>query len=370
MTSLPPRRRSNPAWLAVATLILLLAPVIARTAAAPSRAEDGPVTAAKFTRRAMLPHWQLPFCPSFGSPWSPAGSLLAVTNGEALAVFDARHPETAPRVVLRIPRAGDILVAWSPDGDWLACECTRMRVEGDPKRGWSRSLWAVPAAVGDPQVVEWNHDLWSFAWASTGALIAWDAKGVRTLDPPAAWKAAHPQARSRTPFLTFLPKHGVLSVVPGKPGEAPAVTPAHGLDAALARERFPGGGRFLLTRLGQPSRNLVLDAQGEILGDLDAPVRTDPQHEPDGFTATSVCADGHTIAGSYERPRHRDGSSAAGDVVHDTWLVFLTDTLGTARVPVSGAGLGIEPHCAPVGRDVALRLPDGGIEVGVLTLRH
>ncbi len=134
------------------------------------------------------------------------------------------------------------------------------------------------------------------------------------------------------------------------PGYLPAVG-AKGLGPAIPRERFPDGRRYLLTRIGkQPERNLVLDAQGEILGDLDAPVRADPQHEPDGFTAISVCSDGNTIAGSYDRPRHRDGSSAEGDVVHDAWLVFLTDTLGTSRVPVSGAGLGIEPHCAPVSR--------------------
>lgn len=187
--SSPPRMLRMRAWVALVALAVVTSAVAGAATKAPARLEDGPVSSAKFTRRASLPHWQLPFCPSFGSPWSPAGDLLAVTNGEALAVFDARHPDAAPRVVLRIPRAGDILVAWSPDGDWLACECTRMRIEGDPKRGWSRSLWAVPAAGGDPRVVEWNHDLWTLAWSSVDGLFVWDEKGPRWPKLP---KAAHP----------------------------------------------------------------------------------------------------------------------------------------------------------------------------------
>lgn len=330
---------------------------------------------ARFIRHATLPSWELPFCTNFGSPWSPSGDLLAVTNGEVLAVFDARRPTDPPRPLLRIPTPGRFVIAWSPDGDWLACETSAPSPHVGPHGiAMTHALWAVPVtddgpsrepAVGRPEVLDWNARLASFLWAADGYLYVWDDRRVRRVAPPSAWRSAHPDSAVRASRLAFVPGQGIVAFAPGP---SPRTRLIDGLRDVMTREAFPHGRRYLITRLAAgPSRNVVLDPAGEPLGDLDAFERS--LGGPPAFTATSVTADGRYVAGSYDTPRRTDGTPTDGAPADHAGCVFLTDTLGNARIPVSGAGRGVEPRCSPRGNDAVLSFP-GGLEVGSLVVRR
>ena len=127
---------------------------------------------ARFERLVAL-SWHLPFCPAGGSPWSPAGGLLAVDSAGRLATFDVKHPQAAPRILLALATPTNITVSWSPNGRWIACHTKTY----SGRSAIGDSLWAVPVESGRPELVQGGSRIWPFVSGSDGFIYAYTRHG-------------------------------------------------------------------------------------------------------------------------------------------------------------------------------------------------
>ena len=299
-----------------------------------------PGTHARFERLATL-NWHLPYCPAGGSPWSPAGGLLAVDSAGRLGVFDVQRPDLPLRTLLAMATSTNITVSWSPDGRWIACKTkTYSRRRADRGIAIGDSLWVVPVEGGRPELVRGGSEFWPFFWASDGYIYGWDGSKACRLAPPAAWRAQNLGAVSRISRLASAGNLGIVRITPGDP---PTVVALPQLGRALQRGAFPDAERFLMILSPPGPRNVIVDAAGAIRGVLDGSAREDSSSTAlDYFTATSVTADNRYVMGFYEV------DDARGDDIAKA-VVFLADTLGGVRIPIEGACYSTKPELSPAG---------------------
>lgn len=325
--------------------------------------EVRPPRSARFRPLASLPTWRLPYCPAGGSPWSSDGKLLALTNGQVLAVFDAMHPEEPPKVVHISSPPTNMTISWSPVGRWIACH-TKSYTRPEGARGVviTDSLWAVPVDEGRAVPVA-TRDVWPFLWASDGYIYGWEGTTIERFPPPNPWRARNPVTAQRITRVVYTLGQGTVFFTPGNPPTAVRVPTSIG--HVFEGDPFPGGGLFIIRRYaygpGTPAYGAVVDVRGVEHASLDGPAREDSSGTNLGpaFGATTVTADGQYVLGYYEVDRDEDVAKA---------VVYVVGRNGGSRIPVEGACYSVQPECSPRGNYLALEALHGGVEVGVLEI--
>ena len=302
---------------------------------------------AHFERVSIL-HGALPRCAAAGSPWSPSGRWLLVQDGSALRRFDATRPQDSLKTLLTLGLVLNFKVSWSPDSKWIAC--------GFNELNGSTTLWAIPVEGGQPVGFERVEDVRRFVWASDGSIYGWSGMATQpirfTLPNKDPSSTAHGVA---VPRLLNLDPYAVR-FTPDVPSEV-FPFPDWGIYPPI-RATFPDGRRFVVGAS-------VVNSEGESLGNLDGPAREDSSGtELNNFTPSSVTSDSRFVAGYYDVTESGPGDDEFRILKSP---VFLTDTLGRARVPLQGAPYSRRIECAPRGPWMALEAAPG-LVVGRLSI--
>lgn len=292
----------------------------------------------------------------YDSPWSPTEDRLAfIAPDGTLKVFDAAVPENSPTAVLP---TGSEYIAWSPDGQWLACRV----VEPQDQRSGLSSLIArdVNAAIPATTILS-RAETSRFTWAADGNVYAWSSSGRRaTIAPPSTWAPtiltrslrafAFPTRASPSGKLVV---HGFRAGNPLEESEIPVPIGAHRL---LPEDSFPEGDRFLMTLWADDGiYSVVVDRSGDVLSHLG---KTDSGLG--SFWSTSVSFDGAYAVGveEVEQSEKLISSRMFVAAVDGSWRHQVLPTLQAER-----------PRCSRVSNLIAfVDAFEGGVRVGSLSV--
>jgi len=231
--------------------------------------------------------------------WSPRGTLLPIKNSSGLSIFDAGHPDVAPRLILPGPVAS---AWWSPDGSWLVGEVIERRAPEEVL------CWVIAASAdgGMRDTLRFGRDLGPCYWGDDGAIYVWTSSPSAArikLAPPRGWRPRSRPAHPRpVPILSTL---------------VPALLAPYD----LCLDVLPDG-RHFIARSGMS--NFVVDDQGEVTDSLGSTI-----------SWNSVSADGRFLIGYHEV------DAEAGENIASARL-FVGDVHGKWILPIRGARSSVE----------------------------
>ncbi len=310
-----------------------------------------------------------------GEPWSPVGSILAIssaTEPRSVQAIDASAKDPTP---WHLFDATVLSLDWSPDGAWVVAVVQDSAQAGGATGGEPapdrsliacsaardlrpRDVHALAAGYGEVRVI-WGVDgrIW---YRPVNRVANW-----RVTDPPEVWRASwrRPDSTSgskRTTLLTLIaPWAGAENATciaavetgDGWPTESvvPVLRPNDG--STWLVDAYPDGSRVLAGIAPNEGHNriVVIDGKSHVYARFTQALESVPSEDGarvdrSTFEPCTVSSDGMTLIGT------RRIEDAKGIT---TSVLCIADSEGRWVAPIEGAPPGVEPRAATVGTWVA-----------------